>query len=1308
MATIVVYGGGFQPFHVGHLSSYLQAKKAFPDAAFYVAASNDTKQRPIPFKDKQFLAQQAGVKDPFVETRNPINPVEILSQYNPETDVYVIVRSERDPMPYTKKDGSPAYYQPYVKGEPMQPFGKHGYVFVTKKHTFMVGGQEIYSGTQVRDMYTNADDKGRLELIHELYPNSKQQQTIKQMLDKYLAATAPTADIKTNAMSKLKQKKLAEQINKLRPLIKEGTVEQKKKFMSLVQQALNESRIMDRNAKINAYYISKAGNRHKVAENIPYYLLDKLVPLLTKKYAITMNDIMVVPVDHTQYRRTSQPEMADEGIMDFMKKKPAVAKKPMSHAEIRRLAQEPGTAQQKVFRSPEEFAKAKQPAMAEDKDDYTDPQTRQLLAKAKQHYPGSKNKQQAFMRFVQRSLGHAEQDDRKQDAQIQRLEQELALIKQSLQQPQGVDEGMFDVFKKKQPKIEVPDPGNYPRIGSDIAQWMRDAVEYHKATLPDSLWKLFCPSYPDYLPTRVRVGTSEKTIRAHLGDYVQLRDANPEAKKLARQKFEPNHIYPNGPREDYQNKGVDEAYDHNAPFNAADFNRHMEQLRAREELRKTDPVKALVGDLIDKDNAARNVKKKPQDDSSMDINDPRHPGWGALHNPLGEDDRDGMKDGRPYSDPLRRHPGNESYMTPDYLIQKYQERLSQIAAGPYKRPKEVAQLKSRIAKLQGQHNVDEGSEEALQYATKAHAGQTRSGGDPYITHPMRVADHIRKYKQSHNLDALISAAYLHDTIEDTDTTQEVLHDLFGGLVASLVQELTSDPEQIKKMGKAQYLSHKMAAMSSYGLVIKLADRLDNVKDITTARTPQWRAKYAKETNQILDYIEKTRALSGTHNKLISLIRAKLAEIDQPQQGISEADDHTDLLALADRHEKTGKWEWSQGNYEGAKQHYAKANELRDRAKNSQDVTEAPRKPRKPAAPQFTKYTNYELWERERYARGANYSETEIDGRLVGVAVVGTTYNEWGYVRDTGKVVGMWYNKAGIGSFVQDGTSFDDSLSYAEQDTAWPYMNESQGVAEAEGITRRGILKGIAGAGALGAAGKASAIAGAFPTPSHQAAMYKAAADSNAAQARADAAEKAKRDAQRLKQGTSDIERLNKINYHGGKVTPTNAEWDGDGDFMYLDGTQYSMASRMPIKGDEPRDMKLISTREGRQVYIWTRYRMKGDGGHYFYPAPAGSAQINEFAPGNGDDDGLPQAEYEVYQCSLDDQFEWIGEPLMQTDRLDKAHGFAYKLWQKHPDKCFMIWQERSQGSRGGYGPVGSVLAPSEDDVAESSDYLDEK
>jgi len=175
--------------------------------------------------------------------------------------------------------------------------------------------------------------------------------------------------------------------------------------------------------------------------------------------------------------------------------------------------------------------------------------------------------------------------------------------------------------------------------------------------------------------------------------------------------------------------------------------------------------------------------------------------------------------------------------------------------------------------------LDEDLRQVLDYATKAHAGQTRSGGEPYIGHPVRVAQTIEKYKKSHNIDALIAAAYLHDTIEDTDTTHEALHDLFGGLVASLVLELTSDLEEIKRVGKKDYLAKKMAHdMSSYGLVIKLADRLDNVQDIATAKSPEWRQRYKAETEHILDYIEKNRVLSGTHKQLVGMIRDKLKEI----------------------------------------------------------------------------------------------------------------------------------------------------------------------------------------------------------------------------------------------------------------------------------------------------------------------------------------------------------------------------------------------------------------------------------------------
>ena len=187
--VVVVYGGGFQPFHAGHMSSYEQAKHAFPSADFYVAASNDTKNRPIPFKDKQFLAQQAGVKDKFVQVTQPVNPTEILSHYNPKKDILILVRSERDPVNYTKKDGSPAYYQPFKSLKncvPFNPDGGHGYIFVTKKHTFKINGQEVFSGSQIRSMYSKANDKDKKSIIEVLYPNSTHPNKVKTLLDKYI------------------------------------------------------------------------------------------------------------------------------------------------------------------------------------------------------------------------------------------------------------------------------------------------------------------------------------------------------------------------------------------------------------------------------------------------------------------------------------------------------------------------------------------------------------------------------------------------------------------------------------------------------------------------------------------------------------------------------------------------------------------------------------------------------------------------------------------------------------------------------------------------------------------------------------------------------------------------------------------------------------------------------------------------------------------------------------------------------------------------------------------------------------------
>jgi hypothetical protein len=201
---IVVYGGGFQPFHEGHASSYREAKAAFPGAHFFVAASNVTSERPFEFKEKQFLAQQAGVVDPFIQvgtmsyvndngrkvTSTPLNPLEVLKQFNPEKDVLIIVRSERDPM----KTTDVSYYQPWQGIQGAEPFSKHAYVFVTKKHDFKICNKGVCSGSEVRKIYSDADDKTKLTILQDLYPQSRQLDKIKKIFDKRLAVAEGVAE----------------------------------------------------------------------------------------------------------------------------------------------------------------------------------------------------------------------------------------------------------------------------------------------------------------------------------------------------------------------------------------------------------------------------------------------------------------------------------------------------------------------------------------------------------------------------------------------------------------------------------------------------------------------------------------------------------------------------------------------------------------------------------------------------------------------------------------------------------------------------------------------------------------------------------------------------------------------------------------------------------------------------------------------------------------------------------------------------------------------------------------------------------
>lgn len=189
---LVILPGGFHPYHAGHFALYQSAKKNFPNSDIYVAATDDQSERPFPFKLKEKLAKLAGVEPGhFIQVKSPFRAEEITKNYDPNSDVLVFVRSEKDrneqPKPGgTKKDGSPAYFQPWT-GKNLQPFSKHAYLAYLPTVTF---GPGIRSATEIRKAWPTLNDKRKLALVMSLYPatqqNIKLAQNVVKMFDQVM------------------------------------------------------------------------------------------------------------------------------------------------------------------------------------------------------------------------------------------------------------------------------------------------------------------------------------------------------------------------------------------------------------------------------------------------------------------------------------------------------------------------------------------------------------------------------------------------------------------------------------------------------------------------------------------------------------------------------------------------------------------------------------------------------------------------------------------------------------------------------------------------------------------------------------------------------------------------------------------------------------------------------------------------------------------------------------------------------------------------------------------------------------------
>ena len=127
---------------------------------------------------------------------------------------------------------------------------------------------------------------------------------------------------------------------------------------------------------------------------------------------------------------------------------------------------------------------------------------------------------------------------------------------------------------------------------------------------------------------------------------------------------------------------------------------------------------------------------------------------------------------------------------------------------------------------------------AVEYAAEKHETQIRKDAQktPYIIHPIGVTQLLWDIGNIHDID-ILAAGLLHDTLEDTDASEAEIQALFGKRVLSIVKEVTNDPNLSGEENKQRQIDHA-PTMSIEGKLVKLADRLYNVKDLENP-PPSW-------------------------------------------------------------------------------------------------------------------------------------------------------------------------------------------------------------------------------------------------------------------------------------------------------------------------------------------------------------------------------------------------------------------------------------------------------------------------------------
>ena len=154
---------------------------------------------------------------------------------------------------------------------------------------------------------------------------------------------------------------------------------------------------------------------------------------------------------------------------------------------------------------------------------------------------------------------------------------------------------------------------------------------------------------------------------------------------------------------------------------------------------------------------------------------------------------------------------------------------------------------------------------AADAAARWHVHQKRKGAaqEPYINHLLEVASLVADATDGKDPN-LVVAALLHDAIEDQEVPREMIAEAFGDDVAALVEEVTDDKSLEKHERKRLQVEHAYKK-SDRAKVLKLADKISNLRTISTSPSPEWSVK------RRLDYVawarEVVSGLRGVNDRL---------------------------------------------------------------------------------------------------------------------------------------------------------------------------------------------------------------------------------------------------------------------------------------------------------------------------------------------------------------------------------------------------------------------------------------------------------